>query len=129
MSLLKYVNTIAAHILGLHTSKKFLCNEIHSYFGLFGLPQLFFNFNLNPAHSPIFQVMYGNSTVDLTLRFQKLVSACECTIHLAKDPVAAADFYKFSFKCCFEYLLGWVFKNGKSTKTGGIFGHFQAFYG
>ncbi|KIM69873.1 hypothetical protein SCLCIDRAFT_101523, partial [Scleroderma citrinum Foug A] len=57
MSLLKYVNTIAAHIPGLHTSKKFLCNEIHSYFGLFGLPQLFFNFNLNPAHSPIFQVM------------------------------------------------------------------------
>ena len=129
MSLLKYVNTIAARIPGSHASKIFVRNEIRSYFSLFGLPQLFFTFNPNPAHSPIFQVMYGDSTVDLTLRFPKLVSARERAIRLAKDPVAAADFYEFSFKCCFEYLLGWDFKNGKSTKTGGIFGHLRAFYG
>ena len=58
-----------------------------------------------------------------------MVSARERAIRLAKDPVAAADFYEFSFKCCFEYLLGWDFKKGKSTDTGGIFGHLRAFYG
>ena len=129
MGLLKYVNTIAAHIPGLHTSKIFIHNEICSYFSFFGLPQLFFTFNPNPAYSPIFQVMYGDSTVDLTSCFPKLVSAHERAIRLAEDPVAAADFYEFSFKCCFEYLLGWDFKKGKSTDTGGIFSHLRAFYG
>ena len=129
MSLLKYVNTIAARIPGSHASKIFVRNEIRSYFGLFGLPQLFFTFNPNPAHSPVFQVMYGDSTVDLTSCFPKLVSAHERAIRLAKDPVAAANFYEFSFRCCFEYLLGWDFKISKSTKTGGIFGHLRAFYG
>ena len=129
MSLLRYVNTIATRIPGSHASKILVRNEIRSYFAFFGLPHLFFTFNPNPAHSPIFQVMYGDSTVDLTSRFPKLVSGRERAIHLAKDPVAAADFYEFSFKCCFEYLLGLDFKNGRSTNTGGIFGHLRAFYG
>lgn len=129
MSLLKYVNTIAAHIPGSHASKIFVRNEIRNYFGFFGLPHLFFTFNPNPVHSPIFQVMYGDSTVNLTSRFPKLVSARQRAIRLAEDPVAAADFYEFSFKCCFEYLLGWDFKKHKSTNTGGIFGHLRAFYG
>jgi len=44
MSLLKYVNTIAARIPGSHASKIFVRNEIQSYFGFFGLPHLFFYF-------------------------------------------------------------------------------------
>lgn len=129
MNLLKYVNTIAAHIPGSHASKILVRNEIRNYFGYFGLPQMFFTFNPNPAHSPIFQVMYGDLSVDLTSRFPKLVSARERAIRLAHDPVAAADFYRFSFKCCFEYLLGWDFKKGRSTDEGGILGHLRAFYG
>ena len=128
-NLLKYVNTIAARIPGSHASKILVRNEIRNYFGYFGLPQLFFTFNPNPAHSPIFQVMYGDLSVDLTSRFPKLVSARERALRLAHDPVAAADFYRFSFECCFQYLLGWDFKKGKSTKEGGIFGHLRAFYG
>ncbi|KIM66479.1 hypothetical protein SCLCIDRAFT_62648, partial [Scleroderma citrinum Foug A] len=57
MNLLKHVNTIAACIPGSHASKILVHNEICNYFGYFGLPQLFFTFNPNPAHSPIFQVM------------------------------------------------------------------------
>ncbi|KAI5984362.1 hypothetical protein EDD15DRAFT_2113562, partial [Pisolithus albus] len=129
MSLLKYVNTIAARIPGSHASKIYVRNEIRNYFGFFGLPQLFFTFNPNPAHSPIFQVMYGDLSVDLTSRFPKLVSARERAIRLAHDPVAAADFYEFSFNCCFRYLLGWDFDKCRSTDMGGILGHLRAFYG
>ena len=129
MNFLKHVNRIAAHIPGSHASKILVHNEIHNYFGYFGLPQLFFTFNPNPAHSPIFQVMYGDSSVDLTSGFPKLVSARECAICLAHDPVAATDFYRFSFKCCFQYLLGWDFKKSKSTEEGGVLGHLRAFYG
>lgn len=130
MDLLKYVNAIAACIPGSHASKIFVWNEICNYFGFFGLPQLFFTFNPNPVHSPISQVMYSDLLlVDLTSCFPKLVSAHDHAIHLAHDPVAAADFYEFSLKCCFKYLLGWDFNKGKSSNEGGILGHLCAFYG
>ncbi|KAG2738319.1 hypothetical protein P692DRAFT_201731407, partial [Suillus brevipes Sb2] len=129
LNLLKQVNTIAARIPGSQASKICVRNEIRSYFSYFGLPHLFFTFNPCPAHSPIFQVMYGDQTVDLSHRFPRLASARERAIRLARDPVAAADFYEFSFRCCFEYLLGWNFKTRSSYPSGGLFGHLRAFYG
>ncbi|KAG2742618.1 hypothetical protein P692DRAFT_201889980, partial [Suillus brevipes Sb2] len=129
LNLLKQVNTIAARIPGSQASKIYVRNEIRSYFSYFGLPHLFFTFNPSPAHSPIFQVMYGDSTVDLSQRFPQLVSARERAIRLAHDPVAAADFYEFSFESCFEYLLGWNFQTRSSSPSGGLFGRVRAFYG
>ncbi|KAG1904466.1 uncharacterized protein F5891DRAFT_945574, partial [Suillus fuscotomentosus] len=129
LNLLKHVNTIAARIPGSQASKIYVHNEIRSYFSYFGLPHLFFTFNPSPAHSPIFQVMYGDSTVDLSQRFPQLVSGCERAIRLAHDPVAAADFYEFSFECCFEYLLGWNFRMHSSSPSGGLLGRVRAFYG
>lgn len=58
LNLLNKVNTIAAHIPGSQSSKIYIHNKIHSYFGYFGVPQLYF--------TCIFQVMYGDETVDLT---------------------------------------------------------------
>ncbi|KIJ08064.1 hypothetical protein PAXINDRAFT_89417, partial [Paxillus involutus ATCC 200175] len=129
LNLLKHVNTISARIPGSEASKIFIRNEIRSYFGYFGLPLLFFTFNPSVAHSPIFQVMYGDQTVDLSQRFPRLASAAERAIRLAHDPVAAADFFEFAVRCCFEYLLGWDYKKSRSCADGGLFGHLQAFYG
>jgi hypothetical protein len=50
-------------------------------------------------------------------------------LQLAKDPVAAADFFDFSISCLLEYLLGWNSESGKSKKQGGILGHLKAYYG
>ena len=66
MLLLDKVNMISAHIPGSQASKIFICNEIRSYFNEFGLPQIFFTFNPSAVHSPVFQAMYGDMTVDLT---------------------------------------------------------------
>ncbi|KAF8838829.1 hypothetical protein BDN67DRAFT_906681, partial [Paxillus ammoniavirescens] len=129
MSLLQQVNTIAARIPGSEVSKIYMRNGIRSYFSYFGLPQLFFTFNPCAAHSPIFQVMYGDRTVDLSQRFPRLVSARERAIRLAHDPVAAADFFEFSWRSCFEYLLGWNFDKGASSEAGGLFGRLKAFFG
>ncbi|KAG2106182.1 uncharacterized protein F5147DRAFT_527039, partial [Suillus discolor] len=123
------VNTIAVRIPGSEASKNFVRNEIRSYFSYFGLPHLFFTFNPSAAHSPIFQVMYGDSSVDLTSHFPRLIAGRKHALRLAHDPVAAADFFEFSWRCCFEYLLGWDFKAGKSSAAGGLFGHICAFYG
>ena len=53
-SLLWHVNTISTRIPGSQSAKIFTRNEIQSYFGEFGLPQLYFTFNPSITHSPIF---------------------------------------------------------------------------
>ncbi|KAH7909514.1 hypothetical protein BJ138DRAFT_981566, partial [Hygrophoropsis aurantiaca] len=129
LQLLNHVNTISARIPGSQAAKIFVRNEIRSYMGYFGLPTLFFTANPNPAHSPIFQVMYGDETVDLTKHFPVLVPVHDRAIRLAHDPVAAADFFDFSISSIFKYLLGWDYKKRESLPEGGILGHIKAFYG
>ncbi|KAF5343799.1 hypothetical protein D9758_016212 [Tetrapyrgos nigripes] len=127
--LLKKVNAVAARIPGSQSAKVHTRNEIRSYFAYFGLPQLFFTFNPCAVHSPIFQVIYGDTSVDLNQMFPKLVSRYERARRLARDPVAGTDFFQFSFKMAFQHLLGWDFEKRRSTEAGGIFGKLRAFYG
>ncbi|KAG2124010.1 hypothetical protein DEU56DRAFT_744956, partial [Suillus clintonianus] len=129
LNLLNQVNTVAARIPGSQSSKMFVRSEIRSYFGFFGMPHLFFTCNLSASHSPTFQLMFGDTTVDLTQHYPCLVPARERAIRLARDPVAAADFFHFSFKCIFTHLFGWDFDTQASTERGGILGHLEAFYG
>ncbi|KAF5357491.1 hypothetical protein D9758_012513 [Tetrapyrgos nigripes] len=127
--LLRKVNTVAARIPGSQSAKVHTRNEIRSYFGYFGLPQLFFTFNPCAVHSPIFQVIFGDRSVNLDQMYPKLVSRYERACRIARDPVAGADFFQFSFQTAFRYLLGWDFDKRCSTEEGGIFGKIRAFYG
>ena len=129
LDLLKHVNTIAARIPGSQAAKVFMRNEIRSYCGFFGLPHIYITLNPNAAHSPIFQVMFGDENIDLTKRFPMLVSARERAIRLAKDPVAGADFFNFCITCIFQYLFGWDYDKQQSSPSGGILGKLEAFYG
>ncbi|KAG1779380.1 hypothetical protein EV702DRAFT_922214, partial [Suillus placidus] len=129
LKLLRQVKTMSARIPGSQASKIYLRNEIRSYFSYFGLPHLFFTFNPSAVHSPIFQVMFGDHTVDLSAQFPCLVSARDRALRLAQDPVAGVDFFEFSWRCCFEHLLGWDFKSNRSSPAGGLFGRLRAFYG
>lgn len=129
MLLLNKVNTISARIPGSQASKINIRNEIRSYFTEFGLPHIFFTFNPSVIHSPIFQAMYGDETIDLTERYPSLVSASERAKQLAQDPVAAADFFEFLIRCLFENMFGWDYKKRRSTSKGGILGPLESFYG
>lgn len=113
--LLQQVNTISARIPGSQASKIFVRNEMRAYFSYFGLPHLFFTFNPSAAHSPIFQVMYGEKSIDLSHCFPKFISGRKRALRLAHDPVAAADFFEFCWHMCFEHLLGWNFKTQSSN--------------
>ncbi|KAF8235225.1 hypothetical protein L208DRAFT_1257934, partial [Tricholoma matsutake] len=104
-------------------------NTIRSYAGFFGIPSLYFTANPNTAHSPLFQLMCGDLSVNLDDRFPVLVSSTEHALQLAKDPVAAAEFFEFSVHALFEHIFGWNFDLGQSSEHGGILGHLQAFYG
>ena len=125
MNLLKHVNTISARIPGSQSSKIFIRNEIRSYFSKFGLPHIYFTLNPSVTHNPIFQVMVGDTSVDLTSQFPFLVPSTENALRIAQDPVAAADFFEFCVSCVFEYLFGWDYENRKSSKRGGILGHLR----
>ena len=129
LDLLKHVNTLAARIPGSQAAKIFMRNEIRSYCGFFGLPHIYLTLNPNAAHSPIFQLMFGDETVDLSKRFPILVSARERALRLAKDPVAGADFFNFCITSIFRYLFGWDYERRESTPLGGILGKLEAFYG
>ncbi|KAF6752481.1 hypothetical protein DFP72DRAFT_815331, partial [Ephemerocybe angulata] len=129
LDLLRYVNTVAEKVPGSYAAKISARAGIRSFFSYFGLAHLFFTFNPSPVHSPIFQVMYGDTTVDLSSRFPTVPSSNERVRRLVHDPVAAADFFDFAVKALFEHLLGWNFKERRSTETGGIFGRIRAFYG
>ena len=93
------------------------------------MPILFLTANPNPTHSPMFQVIFGDQTINLYDRFSVLVSCTQHALRLAKYPVAAADFFNFSIQCLFEFLFGWDFVKGKSSVEGGILGWHGAFYG
>lgn len=129
LDLLKEVKTISAKIPGSQAAKILVCTEICSYFRHFGLPLIFFTFNPSAAKNPIFQVMYGDTSVDLSAHFPDMVPSTERALCLAKDPVAAADFFDFCVTCCFKYLFGWDYTSESSTEDGGILGHLKAFYG
>ncbi|KIK35583.1 hypothetical protein CY34DRAFT_16929 [Suillus luteus UH-Slu-Lm8-n1] len=129
LQLLQQVNTLSARIPGSQASKIYVHNEICSYYGYFRLPHGCFMFNPSPAHSPIFQVMFGDKRVDLSDHFPTMPCGHECTIRLAQNPMAAAKFFKFSYQALFHHLLGWDFDNRESIATGGILGTIRAFYG
>jgi len=129
MELLNKVNTISTKMPGSQAMKMFIRNEIRSYFSYFALPHIYLTFNPCAAHSPLFQVMFGDSNVDLSERFPKMVGIRERALRLAKDPVAAADYFEFCIYALFKYLLGWDFDKRKSDEKGGILGKLRAFYG
>ncbi|TFK17266.1 hypothetical protein FA15DRAFT_605450, partial [Coprinopsis marcescibilis] len=129
LDLLRYVNTVAEKVPGSYAAKISAHADIRNYFSYFGLPPLFFTFNPSPVHSPIFQVMFGDKTVDLSARYPKLPLSRERARRLAQDPVAAADFYEYSVRMLFEHLLGWDFHRRCSKEKGGILGRLRAFYG
>lgn len=123
MLLLKEVNTISAKVPGSQASKVQTRHEIRSYFSHFGLPTLFFTFNPSASHSPIFQVIYGNDDIDLDFDCCNLPATQSERVHnVAKDPVAAADFFEFMHVCLFHDLFGWDFDKRKSNDNGGILG-------
>ncbi|KLO03892.1 hypothetical protein SCHPADRAFT_813002, partial [Schizopora paradoxa] len=129
LKLLNEVNTVTTHIPGSQAAKIRARNEIMSYVGAKGVAQLFLTINPCPQHSPVFQVMFGDNSISLDERYPHLVPGKERAIRLAKDPVAASDFFDFCVSRIFEDLFGWDHVNVRATDKGGILGKLDAFYG
>ncbi|KAJ3832215.1 hypothetical protein F5878DRAFT_548473, partial [Lentinula raphanica] len=128
--LLNEVNTVAAHVPGSQASKISVRNDIRSYFGYFGMGHLFLTLNPSAVHSPIFQVFFGDNSVDLSQRYPTMPARrIDRAYRVAQDPVAASDFFDFMIQRTFSDLFGWDFSMGRSSEGGGILGKLRAFYG
>ncbi|SJL17394.1 uncharacterized protein ARMOST_20944 [Armillaria ostoyae] len=114
--LLNQVKTIAAKVTGSEVTKITFRNEIRSYVGPFGVPHLFFTANPNPSNSPLFQIMWGDETINLDEKTPTLVEYAKRGMRLAEDPVAALDFFNFTVRCMIEYLFGWDFEKSGLLK-------------
>jgi len=53
----------------------------------------------------------------------------ERALRLAKDPLAASDFFDFSINTNFKHLFGWDFTKKESKFNGGILGNLKAWTG
>jgi Helitron helicase-like domain at N-terminus/PIF1-like helicase len=126
-SCLKQLNIVSAHIPGSPASKLHDRSAIRGYFGQFGLPHIFLTMNPATAHSPILQVFFGDEMVDLSQRFPSMPIPDVRAKRIAKDPVAAADFFIFCIKTFMKHLLGYDTDTGQST--GGLLGHVNCYYG
>ena len=127
--LVNEVSAISANIPGSSASKRKIRNDIHAYFGYFGMPHLFLTMNPNASHSPLFQVIYGDDLVDITQQFPDLASSVNRRIRVASDGVAGETFFSHSIEIFFEHLLGWDHETKQSKPGGGIFGKLRAYYG
>jgi hypothetical protein len=58
----------------------------------------------------------------------RTVCSRERALRLAKDPVAAADYFEYCVCTTFRYLFGWDYVKNKSSENGGILGRLCAFY-
>lgn len=129
LTLLREVNTISNKIPGSQGSMLKMRSSVFGQAAAFNLHCLYFTMNPAGQHAPLFQVMYGDSTVDLTSRFPHLVPGPERARRLAHDPVAAADYFDFCFTRIFEDLFAWDFLSHRSKPEGGILGHLTCFAG
>ena len=124
LDLLKHVNTISAKIPGSQATKISSHVDMQSHLGYFSIPHLYFTANPNPAHNPVLQVMFGDQ------RYPGMVPTRDRALRLAKDPVAATDFFQFCIEAIFQDLFGWDYhKKKKSSEYGGILGKLCAFFG
>ncbi|KAE8228927.1 hypothetical protein CF326_g6121 [Tilletia indica] len=126
--LLKRCELMSVHVPGSKAAMNRARADIRGYTGLFGIFQLFLTLNPTPLSSPVFQVFYGDSTVQLDLRMPQIPSAATRAVRVAEDPVAASDFFHFHVAAVMAYLFGWDFKKKRSSEEGGILGQMEAFF-
>ncbi|KAE8244560.1 hypothetical protein A4X13_0g6492, partial [Tilletia indica] len=126
--LLKRCELMSVHVPGSKAAMNRARADIRGYTGLFGVFHLFLTLNPSPLSSPVFQVFYGDSNVQLDVRMPELPPASTRAVRVADDPVAASDFFHFHIAAVMAHLFGWDFKKKESTEAGGILGHMEAFF-
>jgi hypothetical protein len=117
--LVKDLDTVAGHVQGSMTSKKYMRNEIWSTTSFFNAPTWFITLAWADILHPI-ALYYAQS--DTTYR-PEMRTSTERYLLMSKNPVSAARFFNFMVKSFLTDVLGW------KQEECGLFGHTNAYYG
>ncbi|KAE8246482.1 hypothetical protein A4X13_0g5770 [Tilletia indica] len=126
--LLRKCELVSTHVQGSKAAMNRARADIRAYISKFGIFQLFLTLNPSPVHSPVFQVFYGDRSMELDTSTITLPPAAERAARVADDPVAASDFFHFHVAAVFEFLFGWNVRSRTSKPEGGILGRLAAFF-
>ena len=74
-TLVNEVSTISGNIPGSAAGKRKIRNDMRAYFGYFGMPHLYLTMNPNASHSPLFQRIFGDKSVNLSEQYPELVDS------------------------------------------------------
>jgi hypothetical protein len=120
--LLGYVDSVASHVEGSTTQRKFQRNEIRSLIIEEGVPVFFITFAPPPYKNPICLYFCGLN-IDLDDLNINLPSYSERARMVARNPVACARFFHVLVQAFIQTVLR------KGSPTPGLFGHTAAYYG
>ena len=116
--LLTDLDSVGGHVQGSITSKKYMRNEVWSLISYIGAPSWFITLSPTDNKHPI--CLYF---ADTDTEFKpELTFSKECSLLIAKNPVAAARFFHFICENFIKHVLG------VGTNHPGIYGETDAYY-
>lgn len=127
----KHIHAVAGHMMGSDQGRYRLRSKIWSTSIAFGPPSLWLTINPDGLHDPIVQIFAGEA-VDMDAFLSSLGPAKDTRArNIAKDPLAAAEFFKFIITAVLETLFQVrVVDHGRRVESGmGILGEVRAYFG
>jgi hypothetical protein len=121
-NLLSYIDSVASHVEGSTTQRKFQRNEIRSLIIEEGVPVFFITFAPPPYKNRICLYFCGLN-IDLDNLNIDLPSYSERARMVARNPVACARFFHVLVQAFIQNVLH------KGSAKPGLFGHTAAYYG
>ncbi|KAK0528709.1 hypothetical protein OC834_003968 [Tilletia horrida] len=94
-ALLGKCDVASVHVPGSRAIMNRARADIRAYIGRFGIFQLFLTLNPSATHSPVFQIFFGDTSVQLDTSRPSMPPLSQRGIRVADDPVAASDYFHF----------------------------------
>jgi hypothetical protein len=127
-TLKRHIRAVECRVDGSDASRLNNRGQLWSNIMFFGAPLLWLTINPDDLHNPIVQVLAGEA-IDLD-RFDRLMGPNKETRaqNVARDPFAAAQFFRFIITTVLETLVNVKSTSYKVTSGKGIFGIIRAYY-
>ncbi|EUC56046.1 ATP-dependent DNA helicase PIF1, putative [Rhizoctonia solani AG-3 Rhs1AP] len=128
-TLKRHINVTASRVLGSDASRIKLRSRIWSTTACLNPPSLWLTINPDDLHDPIAQVFAGEE-IDMDA-FDRTAgpNKDQRAQNIARDPFAAAEFFRYTVTAVLEILLGVRATSSRVHSQPGIFGHVSGYFG
>jgi hypothetical protein len=125
-AILRKVKAAAKNVMGTNEEREEMYRQVNAMRNMFGSPHFFLTFNLNEKNAyAVLNYTGRRQTLDLS---HLIKSSEERELIIARDPVAAAQFFEDAMCIVYKYVLGIDPSSAKIMQRGGILGHIEHFF-